>query len=139
MSPSNSAVTGPVSLPCEVYRKLWILAATCSVLYVAAKCDNADYLGDDIPGYFRIQRLLARQWIHVWRQFTCFGYFTYFPRKGVLGSSLCTLTPLADEEVAALVVHNSGMAGFCRVRRTSRCVGISRYVLLVVGRPMVFG
>ena len=42
-----------------------------------------------------------------------FGYFTYFlPREGVLGSSLCAFTPFADEEVAALVVYSSGMAGF---------------------------
>ena len=31
--------------------------------------ENADFLGDDIPVYFRMQRLFARQWIHVWRQF----------------------------------------------------------------------
>ena len=40
------------------------------------------------------------------------GYFTYFLREGVLGSSLCTFSLLADEEVAALVVYSSGMAGF---------------------------
>ena len=38
-------------------------------------------------------------------------YFTYFLREGVLGLSLCTFTLLADEEVAALVVYNGGMAG----------------------------
>ena len=76
--------------------------------------EYADFLGDDIPGYFRIQRLLARQWIHVWRQFTSFRYFTHFLREGVLGSSFCSFTPaFADEEAAALV--------FCRLRCTSRC------------------
>ena len=36
----------------------------------------------------------------------------YFLREGVLRSSLCTFTPLADEEVAALVVYNGGIPGF---------------------------
>ena len=74
--------------------------------------ENADFLGDDIPGFFRIQRSLARQWIHVWRQFTIFWYFTYFLRT----CSRVVLSPvipaIADEEAAALVVVNGDMAGF---------------------------
>ena len=36
------------------------------------------FLGDDIPVYSHIQRLLDRQWIHVWRQSTWLWFFTHF-------------------------------------------------------------
>ena len=62
------------SFCCSTY-----LQATCSVLYVALeRLKMRIFLGVVIPGYFRIQRLSARQWIHVWRQFASFGVFDVF-------------------------------------------------------------
>ena len=47
------------------------LADTCSVLDVADECTKMRiFLGVRFRSCFRIQRLLARQWIQVWRQFT---------------------------------------------------------------------
>ena len=50
--------------------------------------ENVDFWRDDIPVYFRIQRLFARQSIHVLRQFTNLWYCLHVPREGVLGYAL---------------------------------------------------
>ena len=45
------------------------LAVTCPVLYVADECTKMRiFLGVHFRSCFCIQRLLARQWIQVWRQ-----------------------------------------------------------------------
>ena len=41
---------------------------------------------ENIPVYFIIQRLLARQWTHSWRQSSWLRYFTHFLREGDLVS-----------------------------------------------------
>ena len=92
-----------------VYRALQTLVRCWMLLMSARECG---FLGVYCRSGFRIQRLLARQWIQVWRQSTRLWYFTHFPRGCELGPSLCPFTPaFADEEVAALVVDNGGMAG----------------------------
>ena len=64
-----------------------LFGAVCS----SGALENADFLGDDIPGYFRIQRLFARQWIHVLRQFSRRWYFTHFLREGVIVYAQCSV------------------------------------------------
>ena len=62
------------------------LAATCSVLCVALERLKMRIFWENIPVYFRIQRFLARQWNHLWRQSTWLRYFTYFLRESELVS-----------------------------------------------------
>ena len=56
------------------------LAATCLVLCVAEECTKMR------RSCFRIRRSFARQWIHVWRQFTRLWNVTHFLCERELGS-----------------------------------------------------
>ena len=98
--------------------------------------ENADFSGVSFQSCFRIQRLLARQWIQEWRQFMRLWYFTHVLRGCELGSSLCPSTStFADEEVAALVVDNGGMdgvAGFDAPRAVPSTVACARRFLHVM-------
>ena len=74
---------------------------------------------------------------------------TEFPQLLLYTVSMSRCPAFADEEVAALVVDNGGMAGFCRLRCTSRCpfdsgkckaVPAHHAVFpLIFGRSKIFG
>ena len=82
----NSGYTGRRLQECSV---LLVCFVPDSHLFGAVCCrevpENADFW-ENIPGYFRIQRLMARQWIRLWRQSTFLWCFTHFLREGELVS-----------------------------------------------------
>ena len=55
-----------------------LMAATCSVLYVALERLKCGFSGSCHPGLFPHSALICSTVDTVWRQFTSFGVFTYF-------------------------------------------------------------
>ena len=84
------------------------------------------FLGDPFRKCPRIQRCLVRQWILVASVY-----------------SLCLATeigtPFSDEEVAALVVFNGGMAGFAGYDAPRAVLAFHSVFCSFVGRPKIFG
>ena len=109
-----------------------------------AECTMWNFLGNPFRKCSHIQRFLVGLWIHF--ASVHIGFWVTSHRSYVKVDSdpavrsLCLFTPAVSAgEVAALVVDNSGTAGFAGYDAPRAVLAFLAGVLLVVGRPKLFG